>query len=359
MSSTPSIKGQERGPAGHGTCALYPQFHDAFSRLLAACEGRRIVVIGHARPDGDCIGSQVALCRLLRDRAVDAVCCNPDEVPRRLAFLVPGTPFVSLATALSEGRAAIFVDCADRKRASTRFADAFPRPLGNIDHHLSNPAYAEFNLIDTGSAATAEILAGLVQDVGCAFDAATALALYTGIATDTGQFRFSATTEKTFRLAAALVAAGADPARMGLELYERETFGKLQLLQRFLASLETFADGRVCLGLLPEGVYAETGTGIDDSEGLVDYARAIDGVEIGALIEVRDGAIKGSLRAKDAVYRVDKLAGLFNGGGHACAAGLNVTGESLETFLPRLRAALTAQVEAVAAQTVNRTVARP
>lgn len=327
---------------------IYPRFHDTFARLLAACVGRKIVVIGHARPDGDCIGSQVALCRLLRAGGHDAVCCNPDDVPRRLAFLVADTPFVALAQAVAEGRVAIFVDCADRKRASSRFADAFPRPLGNIDHHLSNAGYAEFNLVITSSAATGEILAGLAQDAALALDPVTAMALYTGIATDTGQFRFAATTELTFRLAAGLVAAGADPARMGLELYERETFGKLQLLQRFLASLETCAEGRVCIGLLPEGIYAETGTETDDTEGLVDYARAIDGVEIGALIEVRDGAIKGSLRAKNAAYRVDKLASQFGGGGHACAAGLNVTGEALDSFLPRLRAALTAQVEAVA-----------
>ncbi len=329
---------------------LYPQLRDAFDRLLAACAGRRVAVIGHARPDGDCIGSQVALAGLLRARGVDAVCCNPDPVPRRLEFLVPpGLPFIPLETALAEARDAIFVDCADRNRATARFAEAFPRPLGNIDHHLSNPNYAEHNLVDTPSAATAEILAGLAQDAGLPLDPAIATGLYTGIATDTGQFRFAATTERTFRLAAALVAAGAEPARMGLELYERETFGKLQLLQRFLASLETCADGRVCIGLLPEGVYEETGTNTEDAEGLVDYARSIDGVEIGALVEVRKGALKGSLRAKHADYRVDLIASRFNGGGHACAAGLNVKDEALETFLPRLRAALVAQVEAVAA----------
>ncbi len=328
---------------------LYPQLHDTFARLLAACAGRRIVVIGHARPDGDCIGSQVAVARLLRARGVDAVCCNPDPVPRRLEFLLGDMPFVSLETALAEQRAAIFTDCADRNRASVRFAEAFPAPLGNIDHHLSNPAFAEFNLIDTPSAATAEILAGLIQDAGLALDPVIAMALFAGIATDTGQFRFAATTERTFRLAAELVAAGADPARMGLQLYERETFGKMQLLQRFLASLETCADGRVCIGLLPDGIYEETGTGIEDTEGLVDYARSIEGVEIGALVELRQGAIKGSLRAKDSAYRVDLIAAKFGGGGHACAAGLNVKGETLETFLPRLRAALVEQVEAVAA----------
>lgn len=329
--------------------SLYPKFKDSFAGLLSACSGRRIVVVGHARPDGDCIGSQVAMARILIARGVDVVCCNPDVVPKRLEFLLGGTPFVSLETVLAEGRAAIFVDCADRKRASARFAEAFPKPLGNVDHHLSNPAYAEFNLIDTASAATAEILAGLVRDSGIALDPVMAMGLYTGIATDTGQFRFAATTERTFLLCAALIAGGADPARMGLELYERETFGKMQLLQRFLASFETFAEGRVCVGYLPEGIYRETGTDIEDTEGLVDYARSIEGVEIGVLIEVRDGLIKGSLRAKDSIYRVDQLAAAFGGGGHACAAGLNIKGESLESFLPRLRDALSRQIEAVAA----------
>ncbi len=328
---------------------LYPQLHDTFARLLQACAGRRVVVIGHARPDGDCIGSQVALARLLRGRGIDAVCCNPDPVPRRIAFVVADLPFLPLEAVLAEGRAAIFVDCADRNRAGARFAEAFPAPLGNVDHHLSNPAFGEFNLVDTSSAATAEILAGLAQDAGLPLDPVIAAALYVGIATDTGQFRFAATTERTFRLVANLVAAGADPALAGLELYERESFGKLQLVQRFLASLETCASGRVCIGFLPEGIYEQTGTSIEDSEGLVDYARAIEGVEVGALVEVRRDAIKASLRAKHADYRVDLIAAQFNGGGHACAAGLNLKGETLESFLPRLRAALIAQVEAVAA----------
>ncbi len=335
---------------------LYPNLKDDFSRLLAACGSRPLVVVGHARPDGDCIGSQVALCRLLRARGADVVCSNPDPVPRRLTYLLaPDTPFLPLETVLAEGRSAIFVDCADRQRAGTRFAEAFPRPLGNIDHHLSNPGYAEYNLVDTPSAATAEILAGLIRDAGLPLDPVIASGLYAGIATDTGQFRFSATTERTFILAAALVAAGADPARLGLEIYERESPGKLQLLQRFLGSLELFADGRVCLGLLPEGIYEQTGTSTEDAEGLVDYARSIEGVQIGALIELRNGAIKGSLRAKHAAYRVDRIAARFNGGGHACAAGLNVKGESLAAFLPRLRTALAEQVASVEIAAASRT----
>jgi bifunctional oligoribonuclease and PAP phosphatase NrnA len=328
---------------------VYPQFKDAFARLLAACVGRRIAVLGHARPDGDCIGSQVALTRVLRSLGLDAVCCNPDAVPRRLRFLVGDTPFVSLETALGESRAALYVDCADARRATERFASAFPAPIGCVDHHLSNIGFAEINLIDTASSATGEILAGIFLDAGLPLDQVTAMALYTGIATDTGQFRFSATTRTTFLIAAELVARGADPARMGLELYEQESIGKLKLLQHFLASLELSCDGRVCIGVVPDSIYRETGTGPEDVEGVVDYARSIEGVEIGVFIEVRPGAIKASLRAKDAAFRVDRIAAEFTGGGHACAAGLNIKDEPLETFLSRLRAALCARVEAVAA----------
>ena len=319
---------------------LYPQFKDAFARVLAACAGRRVVVLGHARPDGDCTGSQVALARVLRDLGVDAVCANPDPVPRRLRFLVADTPFVSLETAIAESRAAIYVDCADARRATDRFATAFSSPIACVDHHLSNIGFAEINLLDTASCATGEILAGLFLDAGLPMDTPTAMGLYTGIATDTGQFRFPATTRRTFLLAAELVARGADPARMGLELYEQESLGKLKLLQHFLASLELSCEGRVCIGVLPEGIFAETKTSVEDTEGLVDYARSIEGVEIGVLIEAKEGAIKASLRAKNATYRVDKIAAQFGGGGHACAAGLNVKNESLAEFKPRLIAAI-------------------
>jgi phosphoesterase RecJ-like protein len=101
--------------------------------------------------------------------------------------------------------------------------------------------------------------------------------------------------------------------------------------------------------VVSEEVYRQTGTGPEDVEGVVDYARSIEGVEIGVFVELREGAIKASLRAKDAAFRVDRIAAEFNGGGHACAAGLNVKNESLESFLPRLKALLCARIETVVA----------
>jgi phosphoesterase RecJ-like protein len=191
------------------------------------------------------------------------------------------------------------------------------------------------------------MLTGLVLDQGLKIDAQAAQALYTGIVTDTGQFRFASTSRRTFLLAAELMACGANPPQVGLELYERESVNKLELLQRYLKSLRMECNGRVCIGILAPGAFEETGTTAEDTEGLVDYARAVDGVSVGVLIEERnDGSVKASLRAKNAAYRLDQIAAQFNGGGHASAAGLNLK-QGAENFYPRLVAALAKQITLV------------
>jgi len=326
---------------------FYPQLGPGFADLLTRLSGRKAAIVGHARPDGDCIGAQVALARVLASLGHDVVCVNPDAVPRRLRFLSQGTPFIRTDAMLARprGAAAVFVDCADRERPGGRLKALFASPEGNIDHHLSNDGYAAVNLVDSGSAATCEILAGLILDRGLPLDAPAAQALYTGILTDTGQFRFPSTSRRCFVLAGELVARGADPAAAGYELYERESPGKLRLLQGFLASLRFECGGRICVGLLPAGAYEATGTTAEDSEGLVDYARSIEGVDIGVLIEERrDGGVKASLRAKDAAFRVDLAASEFDGGGHACAAGLKLAAAPAD-FRERLLAALRLRLE--------------
>jgi len=331
---------------------FYPAFSADFARLLARLAGRKVAVVGHARPDGDCIGSQVGLARVLAGAGHDVVCVNPDAVPRRLDFLAPGMTFLRTDEVLKDNRdyAAVFVDCADHARAGDRLKVRFPRPVAAVDHHLSNVGFAEINLVDSGSAATCEILTGLALDAGLKVDAQAAQAFYTGILTDTGQFRFASTSRRTFLLAAELMTCGAHPPEVGFELYERESLGKLVLLQRYLASLKMECGGRVCVGTLPAGVFESTGTTAEDTEGLVDYARAIDGVDVGVLIEERsDGTVKASLRAKEAAYRLDQIAAQFNGGGHACAAGLNLK-QGTENFYARLIAALAKQIAIVDAQ---------
>jgi phosphoesterase RecJ-like protein len=328
-----------------------PEISERFAQLLLALTGKKLAVIGHARPDGDCIGSQVALARVLRALGHDVTCVNPDPVPRRLQFLVDNLVFTRPDAVIPGDYTAIYSDCADQDRAGEKARARFPHPIASIDHHISNSGFATQNFVDVTASATCEILAGVFLDNHFPIDAVTAQALYVGIMTDTGQFSFNSTTRRTFLLAAELVTLGARPADAGGEIYERESAGKLQLMQRFLSSFKMECSGRVCIGLLPNGVFDETGTSPEDTEGLVDYARAIDGVDIGVLIEERPNVIKASLRSKDPTFRVDKIAALFNGGGHACAAGLNLKNTTLAEFRPRLLAAIEAQLARVSEPT--------
>lgn len=319
----------------------FPEHSPRFATALDGLKGKRVAVLGHVRPDGDCIGSQVALTRLLRSFGIDAIAVNQHEVPPMCAAFVGDTPFFLASEADLAGRVAVSVDCADRKRLGVALQGRFPQVELNIDHHISNSLYGKENLIDGTSSAAGELLAGIFLDNGYAIDPVMAQALYIGIATDTGQFRFSQTTKQTFDLCRALMDCGADPAAAALELYERESPAKLALLQRFLASFEYQCDGRVCIGILTEKDFTETGARKEDTEGLVDYARSIDGVEIGILLEQRTNLLKGSFRAKDPKHRVDQLARMFNGGGHACAAGFNPE-EPFDLFFPKLCSALSA-----------------
>jgi len=320
--------------------AYYPEQSEKFAAFVKQLQGKKVAVLGHVRPDGDCIGSQVALCRVLIAKGIEAVCVNRDEIPSNLRFLVQDTPFFQAEAFDFGGWDSVSVDCADYRRTGEEVCDALVnQPLGNIDHHISNTEYGVENFIEGESSATGEILAGFFLDNDWAIDAVTATALYVGIATDTGQFRFPSTTRHTFDIAGRLVDAGVDLSLVNIELYERESFARLELLQLFLKSFQLHLDNRVCVGVLPDGCYEKVGAKTEDSEGLVDYARSIDGVDIGVFVEERQGKIKGSLRAKEKRFRVDLIAKQFNGGGHAAAAGLN-SDDRLDSFVPKLLAAI-------------------
>jgi phosphoesterase RecJ-like protein len=326
---------------------FYPTESAQFAAAIESLKGKPVAVLGHQRPDGDCIGSTVAVVRVFKSLGIDAVGLNRDAVPGTLEAFVGDTPLLMAENFEPAGHVAVTVDCADFKRVGDRLNTLFPEVVLNIDHHLSNKAYAGDNLIVANACATAEILAGIYFDLGFEIDAITAQALYVGIATDTGQFRFPSTTPETFEIARRLCEKGANPSAAAHELYERESFAKIKLLQNFLDSLKLEFGGRICAGFIEDGVYETTGATIDDSEGLVDHARAIDGVDVGLLLENRGGALKGSLRAKNPFYRVELVAKKFGGGGHACAAGLNVDDSSIEAFYPELLAALIEHMEAL------------
>lgn len=311
------------------------QESNLFANALTELKGKPVLVLGHRRPDGDCIGSQVGLTRVLIELGVNACAVNQDPVPRTLKKFVGNTPFFSPEEIEGNDFTIVTVDCADKHRIGEELSKRFPEVFLNIDHHVSNNNYAKTNFVLADASATGEILAKFFLDCEMKIDSITADALYVGIATDTGQFCYSGTNASVFEVCRRLCEYGADPSSVAHELYEREKPGRVQLLQRFLASFRMEHDERVCIGTLRDSYYKETNTHPEDAESFVDYARSMEGIEIGALLEERSGKIKGSLRAKDASYRVDVLAKEFNGGGHACAAGFNVN-QTWEEFYPKL-----------------------
>jgi phosphoesterase RecJ-like protein len=292
--------------------------------LLRSLSGRSVAVIGHVRPDGDCIGAQVALTRVLRALGASAIAVNEHAVPRNQKAFVGDTPFFSPAQVPDLGERYIAsVDCASEKRLGTEVRSRIGKIRLNIDHHISNEKFGEKNFIYPAACATSEVLASVFIDNGLPVDAVTAQALYVGIATDTGQFKFPNTTRQSFELCCKLMALGADPGTAARELYENEPMCKMRLLCAYLESFKFEFGGAVCIGILPADIWAKTGATKEETEGLVDYARDIEGVKIGVILEFREDSVKGSFRAKDDSMRVDLLAAKFGGGGHPAAAGFN------------------------------------
>ncbi|OIO58713.1 MAG: DHH family phosphoesterase [Verrucomicrobia bacterium CG_4_10_14_3_um_filter_43_23] len=314
--------------------AYYPELLPRFQAALQELQGKTVYVIAHLRPDGDSIGSQIALTRFLINQGVNATAVTDDPVPRVLQSFVQDTPCVNISDlAPVDGALTVNVDCADANRVGEKIHTLFPETFLSVDHHLSDTNYAKHNIVVPTAASTTAILSGLFLDANFQIDPTTAQALYVGIVTDSGQFAFPSTNADLFRIAAKLVDLGANPGQTTHLIYEQESFQKIQLLLRFLSTFHMELSGQVCIGLLDKEAFEETGCTKEDTEGLVDYTRIIEGVKIGILLEERNSHIKCSLRSKDSQYRVDLLAKNFNGGGHACAAGFSYP-ETLEHFYP-------------------------
>ena len=307
----------------------------SFAELIRQFDGSSVLVLGHRRPDGDCIGSKVALTRILRAMGINAIAVNNDPVPRTLQKFVGDTPFTDPQGIEAGDYKIVTVDCADHARVGDELRERFPSVFLNVDHHVSNTKFAEHNFVLSDASATGEILAKFFFDSDLEVDQTTADALYLGICTDTGQFCYSGTNAAVFEVCRKLCESGCNPSMVAHELYEREKPGRIQLLQKFLASFRMEFNDSVCIGSIREDFYQETGTKPEDAENFVDYARSLEGVEIGVLVEDRNGKLKGSFRAKDKKYRVDLLAKQFSGGGHACAAGFNVD-VPFDEFYPNL-----------------------
>jgi bifunctional oligoribonuclease and PAP phosphatase NrnA len=299
-------------------------------------------MLGHVHPDADVLGTLLALGAALETCGWRVVYGGPHPAPGALGFL-PGVERYEVLKAL-EGPfdVAVLTDCPNPARTEGLIdqARASASVVVNIDHHPDNQRYGHVNWIDTSAAATGEMVYRLLAGLELPLTPAIATNLFTAIHTDTGSFRYSNVTPATFRIAAELVTAGADPAAVSSAIYERRATDSLRWLGESLARVQVTEDGRVAWLALPADAVPET---FIESEELVNYPRSIASVRVACLLRERGGQVKVSLRGKGDVD-VQRIAAKFGGGGHPNAAGFTVAG-SLDAVT---RSVLASVAEAVA-----------
>lgn len=287
------------------------------------------LVVSHVNPDGDAIGSTCAVGCILQQLGKTYVLANQCEVPRKFQFLKGAPDIVRLGEASPERTFpyVITVDCADEMRigdAAKAITDQ--ALLLNIDHHSTNDGYGDVQLISKFAAATAEVLFDLVHVLDLPWDSDLAACVYTGLLTDTGGFRYSNTSPKVMKIASELLSHGINPGELAEKLLEKVTFPHVLLLKRALSSLSFTSDRKIAWICASLADIQETGASPEDMEGLVNYPRNIEGVEVGLLFkQMGDDEVKISFRSSGSVD-VSLIAKSFGGGGHMRASGATVRG---------------------------------
>lgn len=308
---------------------------DEIAKVLKRC--RRVAITCHARPDGDALGSGLAMCVALRNAGKEAYMICEDGVPERLNIF-PAMSYVTkeLPVKFSDLDLFITVDAAEASRMGIYTPEylAFKGTKLNIDHHISNNSYADYNYVLPDSTATCEIMPEVLQAAGFEITKDIADLLAMGLLTDSGNFSHNDVSAKTFAVASLLKGKGADTSRIGYLMFTRQTRNRVYLFARALTRLRFALDGRLAFTYITQKDFEETGTDKSHTEGFVDYALSIDEVEVSvSLLEVKKGQYKASLRSKRA--NVNAVATSYGGGGHLLASGCMLFGE-LEEVIDRL-----------------------
>jgi phosphoesterase RecJ-like protein len=313
-------------------------------------EPGRALMLGHVHPDADVLGTLLALGVALEAAGWSVIYGGPHPAPGALGFLPGVERYRILPSVAGPLDVAVLTDCPNPGRTEGLIdqTKAAASVVVNIDHHPDNRRYGHVNWIDTSAAATGEMVYRLLVALGLPLTPGIATNLYTAIHTDTGSFRYSNVTPDTFRIAAELVAAGAEPAVVSSALYERRATDSLRWLGESLARVEVSDDGQVAWLALPGGAVPET---FIESEELVNYPRSIASVRVACLLRERGGTVKVSLRGKGDV-NVNQIAARFGGGGHPNAAGFTVPG----TLEPVTRDVLAAVRQAVRDEPAGRPI---
>lgn len=306
----------------------------------------RFAVVSHVQPDGDAISSTSVVGWLLRKLGKSAVLINENRAPSRLHYLWGYDDIVCYLSDPPQEKfsAVISVDCADFSRigkAAQVFEDG--AELLNIDHHPTNDGYGRVNVIRPDAAATVQILFDLIERSGIPIDLDCATAIYTGLLTDTGGFRYSNTSPDVMAIASRMLAVGVPGYQIADRLLEKMSMAKLKLLQLSLSRLEFTEDGNIGWLYIMKEDLPSTGATSEDMEGIVNYALNVDGVEVGILFkETENGFVKASLRSAGKAD-VAGIAKSFGGGGHVRAAGCTLEGpvaDAMPMLLEAVRKAL-------------------
>ena len=303
---------------------------------------QRILLTTHQNPDGDGLGSQVALAALLRSRGKEVVILNPDPVPDRYRFLDPDGTIRSFeepggADLMKRCQLIVTLDNSSLHRlgAMERAVREAGLPTVCIDHHSTTDAFWGVNAIDETACATGEMIFDLIVALGAIPDQASAAALYTAMVTDTGNFRFSKTSPRSHRIAAELLSLGVDPARIYELVYEQQPEGFIRLMGLALAKFRLDAGGRLGWIALGRREMIECSAEQADTSEIVNHLFAIRGVRACLLFkELEDRKVKVSFRSKGGLD-VHAVASSYGGGGHQNASGAVVEGP-LEAAVERV-----------------------
>ena len=311
--------------AGSGGEAATVQQGDALEATAVELKAAaRFLLTTHENPDGDALGSMLALRGVLEQLGKDVVMfLGAKEFPLPVEYrFLPLEEVFHEAPADVVDRVLVFLDCGNIERMPVEFLKREGANVLNIDHHHDNTRFGTVNLVDVEASSTAEIVFDLAPHLGVVITPAIASALYVGLVTDTGRFMYENTDARAHRMAATLIEAGVDVNDTYRRLYERVPLEKLKLVARALDKVERFDESRFAVTYLSAQDYEETGASEVLTEGIIDHIRSLEGTAVAAVIRDREGgARKVSLRSTDGAVDVSAIAGRYGGGGHPRAAG--------------------------------------
>ncbi len=288
----------------------------------------RFLILSHLRPDGDALGCEIAMGLCLQQLGKHVTVWNEDGVPESYRYLPHSEMVEKPPPTKHEFDVVIALDCSTfRRLGSAPDAIANSKLWINIDHHASNEQYGDLILIDPIAPATGQILYELIHTEELPLTYEMADNLYVALSTDTGSFQYPSTTARSFEIAADLIRAGVNVGELSRKMYGSYPRRRIELLRALLNILKFSCDNRVASFTLTQEILRKTGARPEDTEGLIDHIRAIEGVLVALFVEeLPEGNVRLSMRSKDRRIDVCKICQGFGGGGHPLASGARISG---------------------------------